>query len=366
MKNRIKFYQIGNGDTTLITTESGKNILFDYAHLKNGDDDDLRCDLPSELNKDVTSDSFDVVAFTHADIDHVKRFSEYFYLEHASKYQAGVRKKITELWVPAHVILEEGCEDDTRILRAEARYRLKNKSGIKVFSKPDNLKGWLEKEDIKFSDVEHLIVNAGQTVPGWDNSNPELEFFVHAPFSYYLDEHTEITRNDSSLVMQATFKNTYKTKLLLTGDADWELLHEIVAITERFENTGKLLWDIMHISHHCSYLSLAPEKGETKTEPVDPVRRLFEDYSLKGCILISPSYEIPLDYDTIQPPHRQAFNYYKSVAEDKSGEIKILMEFPSKANPKPLEITVDSQGATIVKTAVSSGFVSERKPPRAG
>jgi len=366
MNHFINAFPLGNADTTLIRLNSGKLLLIDYANTYTGEKDDRRCDLPVELDKLVETDSYDVVIFTHADMDHVQGFASYFHLEHAEKYQGGDRKKINELWVPAQVILEEGCEDETRILRTEARHRLRNKKGIRVFSNPDKLKGWLEKEKVAFSDVEHLIVNAGTTVPGWGATNPELEIFAHAPFAYTFDANTEINRNDACIVLQATFNNLPKTKFLLLADADSELLHSIIDLSERFDNHHRLNWDIVHLPHHMSYLSLGPEKGKEKTEPVDPVRRLYEDYGQEKSLLISPSCPVPDSYDTIQPPHRQAYNYYASVADLKNGELQVTMEFPAEANPRPMEVTINNYGLTLVKAIVAGGFTTERKIPQAG
>jgi hypothetical protein len=55
----------------------------------------------------------------------------FFYLEHASKYQDADRIKIRELWVPAAAIIEDGCKDEDRIIRAEARHRLRSGKGIR-------------------------------------------------------------------------------------------------------------------------------------------------------------------------------------------------------------------------------------------
>ncbi|MBC8527018.1 MAG: hypothetical protein H8D22_09235 [Candidatus Cloacimonetes bacterium] len=106
--------------------------------------------LNEKLNKKV-----DVVVFTHSDEDHVKGFSEFFYLEYAAKYQSVERTKISELWVPAAIILETGLDnDDARILREEARHRFSRGKDIKVFSNPDKL-GKLVNNNNK-----HCIVNA--------------------------------------------------------------------------------------------------------------------------------------------------------------------------------------------------------------
>jgi len=165
--HKLTFYPLGNADCCLIDLENKKKILFDYANCKNPDDDeDKRVDLVSALKSDLEKDKrdyYDVVAFTHADDDHIGKFSEFFYLQHAEKYQEKGRIKINDLWVPAALIIEEGLEGEAAILRAEARYRLKEGKNIMVFSRPDRLKDWLEKEGIKPEERESLITDAGRT-----------------------------------------------------------------------------------------------------------------------------------------------------------------------------------------------------------
>ena len=110
--HKVQIYPIGNADTCLIKLENDKSIFIDFAHLKQeGNPDDKRCDIVAELENEVSGD-FDIVAFTHADDDHIHGFSDFFYLEHAKKYQSDKRKKIKTLWVPAAIILEENLEDE--------------------------------------------------------------------------------------------------------------------------------------------------------------------------------------------------------------------------------------------------------------
>jgi len=89
----------------------------------------------------------DVLALTHGDDDHIRNSTEFFELRHAVKYQGNGRIKVKELWVPAAMILEEGTNDqqtnEVIIWRQEARHRLREGKGIRVFSRPDKLKaGW--------------------------------------------------------------------------------------------------------------------------------------------------------------------------------------------------------------------------------
>lgn len=332
-KHLIKFYPLGNADTTLISLANGRQVLWDYAHMKESENkDDKRCDLPVELNNDVRGD-YDVVTFTHGDRDHINRFSEYFYLEHAKKYQEGERKKIKQLWVPASVLIDNHAEEEAKVLKAEARFRLKNKARILVFSRPEKMKKWCEdQDDISYDDIKHLFVDAGQTVPGFSIAADGVEFFVHSPFQ---SKSQEIDRNGASIVVQAVFNDRCDSKLILGADCPHEVWKDIVTITKYFMRDYRLEWDIFHISHHCSYLSLGDERGEDNTEPIEEVDWLFETQGNKKCRMISPSKPIPkkgAKDDNDQPPHRQAAAYYEEVADDHDGEFIVTMEMPSVSN----------------------------------
>src|SRR3989339_1133976 len=139
--HKITFYPLGNADSYLVDLDKGKKLLFDYAQCRDEEDDkDRRIDLASALKNDLKESDrnyYDVVAFTHCDDDHIGGFSEFFYLQHAEKYQDEKRVKINELWVPAAIVIEEGLTGEAAILRAEARYRLKEGKNIRVFSRPD-------------------------------------------------------------------------------------------------------------------------------------------------------------------------------------------------------------------------------------
>ncbi|MEQ8626043.1 hypothetical protein [Ekhidna sp.] len=368
-KHTIKFYPVGNGDSTLISLDNGKHILWDYAHMKDeNNEDDKRCNLPEELNKDVKGD-YDVVTFTHADRDHINRFSEYFYLEHASKYQGAGRKKIKELWVPASVLLDTHAEDEAKVLKAEARYRLKNKKRILVFSRPNKMKKWCDdQDDISYDDVKHLFVDAGKVVPGFTLEDDGIEFFSHSPFK---SESQNIDRNAEAIVVQVVFNDKCKTKLILGGDCTHQVWKDIVNITKHFNRSDRLKWDIFHISHHCSYLSLSDEKGADKTVPLEEIEWLFETQGNDKCRLISSSKPIPKKgskEDDDQPPHRQAAAYYKEdVASNRGGEFIVTMEEPKVDDPKPIVLEVDDEKCSkILKAAIGTAFITEKKPPRAG
>ena len=370
---KLTFYPLGNADSCLMDLENNKKLLFDYADMRCKDDkDDKRVDLPKLLRDDLKAnrrDYYEVVSISHLDTDHFKGFSEFFHLEHDSKYQDDDRIKIKELWVPAAAIVEEKdtLDEEHLIVQKEARYRLKNRQGIRVFSRPALLKDWLESQGMSLDDVCHLITDAGQVVPNFSKAVDGAEFFVHSPFAKRLDDCELVDRNRDSIAMQVTFSyNGVETKFILAADTTHEEMTEIVDITKFHEREERLEWNVMKLSHHCSYKSLGPDKGETKTEPVENVKFLYEEKGQSGGIIVSPSDIIPT-VDTIQPPHFQAANYYRDVVSQKKGEFIVTMEHPNKTYPAPLVIRINAYGAVVEKLNAmgAMGSVSS-SAPRAG
>ncbi len=235
---KVTFYPLGNADSTLIDLTNGEKILFDYANRRNPEDkDDKRADLPAELRLDLGSrDYYDVVAFTHLDQDHYDGMTDFFYLDHDTAYQGKVdgkaRIKMNTMWVPAAVITEEMKEEESKVVQAEARYRLKQKKGIRIFSLPERLEGWLKENGMKLDDVRHLITDAGQLAPEFNLDEHGVEFFVHSPFATRQDDCDLEVRNDDAIVMQATFRvDGVETKLLLFADINYDVIDDIVKQT---------------------------------------------------------------------------------------------------------------------------------------
>ena len=367
----VTFFNLGNADCTRITLDCLRKILFDYANTRDpNDEDDLRCDLAAELRSDLGKrDYFDVVAFSHLDRDHYTGATDFFYFDHIAKYQGEVdgkpRIKMNVLWVPAAVIVEQLSDEDdveAKAIQREARARFKAGKGIRVFSGPERLEEWCKANEIDIEARRSLITDAGQIAPEFTLADDGVEFFVHSPFAMRQDECTVVDRNSDCLVMQATFDcNGTHTKLMLSADITHDVISDIVSVTEAKERGERLEWDIFHLPHHCSYLSLSDEKGVDKTKPDIKVRRLFEVYGQERGIVVSPSDTIPEkgdDRDTqkgANPPHRQAANYYKEdVTGPKDGEFKVTMEHSNSTKPRPLTITIDDRKATVKKETIAA------------
>jgi len=375
--HKVIFYPVGNGDTSQIVLENGKRFLFDYHHQKKAEEDDSTTfNLKQYLTDDLRiaeRDYFDVVALTHGDNDHICNSTEFFELRHAVKYQGNGRIKIRELWVPAAMILEtatnEDKSDEVILWRQEARYRLKEGKGIRVFSRPDKLKVWLEENGLSLDARHDLITDAGKLVPNYTLVNDGVEFFCHSPFIKHVDG-GDVLRNEASLIFQVRFEvGGTRFDYFAVGDSTHEVLGDIVAITNYHGNMDRLDWDLYNIPHHCSYLALGPDKGEQETEPTAPVAELLE-HGRKGAYIVCSSCPIGSDTDAYNqqlPPHVQAKNTYVEYLGKVDGRrFLVTMAEPSETKPQPIIFEISSSGGGLALTRRGSAAIISSPAPRAG
>ncbi len=382
--HKIVFYPVGNGDTCQVVLSGGRRVLFDFCHLLTAEDkDDPRIDLKKQLKEELDAakrDNFDVVAFTHADTDHISGCTEFFHLDHAIKYQCDGRIKIKELWVPASLLIEEVERDklssEFAILRREARYRVLENKGIKVFSKPKRLMDdWLRQALKDRGEPEtardHLFVDAGKLVGGFSLPTDGAEFFCHSPFIKHTDEGDDL-RNEAALIFNVRLRaDGTNYDFLQIGDSTWEVLEDIVSITKAHKNEDRLKWNLLNIPHHCSYKALSDEKGEKETEPKPLVKELLL-HGKKDAYLVSSSEPIPdskdmYGKDAKQPPHIQAKNAYETYRKKIQGRrVVVTMEEPNATKPEPITFEVSVGGISWIKAISGAPAILASVPPRAG
>lgn len=378
--NKVTFYPVSNGDSSQILLASGRRILMDFHHRACCEDGssphiDLSKHLRAEL-KAARRDDVDVVAFTHADLDHICGFSDFFQLQYSKTYQGGDRIKIQELWVPAAALIEPATQDQKQdefyILRQEARHRLKKGEGIKVFSKPPAVQKILTDAGITVASREHCFVDAGTVVEGFTLATDGVEFFVHSPFVAHC-EGGDFERNIASLIFNVRFVvGTYQCDYLAVGDTEYETLGQIVEITEAHDNHDRLEWDLFNIPHHCSYRALAQEKGERETVPDEGVEKILKA-GKQDAYIVSSSRPIPndkLSYEQTQPPHIQARNTYeKYLRQIRGRKMLVTMEYPNGFHPEPMVFEISANGLKLASASTSTGAVAaiiSAPAPRAG
>lgn len=343
---KLTFFPVENGDTMLIESDDGRLMLVDYCHRIKGEDNVEPCiDLASTLGAllaDLKREAIDVVVFTHRHDDHTAGAEEFFSLDHAATYQGDGRVAIGELWIPASMVLATGLEGSARVIRQEARYRIREGSGVRVFSAPDALNDLAADLGISEDEMMSLVVGAGEVAPGWTADDGDVEVFVHSPFYGNCEpEADEEDSNGTSIVLHLTFlPNENPTRVLLGADAEWEVWKQVVELTEQHGNDKRLDWDVFKLAHHCSYTALAEEAGQGKTVPEDGVDRLYE-HAQAGAILIASSNPIMSEGT---PPHQEAAEYYQSVQERVRGKFFVTMEYPNQDAPEPLIIEIGEFG----------------------
>ena len=374
---KITAYPVGNGDTLRLDLRDGRKVLVDYADMKNrADRTDKRIDLPAALRADLRlagRDYHDITAFTHLDKDHNVGAGEFFEFDHADKYQGGGRIKMPTMWVPASALTDVGTDGCARLIREEAKHRMREGYGIRVFSRPDALKGWFEREKLDIASRMKFITNAGELVPGFGKfDGGGVEFFIHSPFGFRRNAQEVDDRNLNSLVFQATFREGLTdVRALFTADMTWQGLDDIVSITrnEAHSNDERLFWDFAKLPHHSSYLSLSEDKGVDQTVPTDNIKWLYEKAGQKSGILLSSSWPVPSkgteEDKNPQPPHRQAANFYRKVAAGLNGRYEVTMEQPA-SNPRPTVVEITPLGARLVSNALAPAAAIAATPMRAG
>lgn len=379
--HNIVFYPVGNGDTTQIIMAKGRRFLFDFNHCKAAEDkNDPRIDLHKRLKDDLKAaerDYYDMVAFTHADLDHICGSTDFFELHHAEKYQGNGRIKLNELWVPAAMMIEEVTRDqqsdEFALWRKEARHRLLEGKGIKVFSHPAEIDKWLhpalKDRGLPNDARDHLFVDAGKVVDSFSLAADGVEFFCHSPFIKHCDE-GDMVRNDASLVFNVRFRaDGADYDFLQVGDSSWEVLEDIVKTTKTHGNEDRLRYDLFNIPHHCSYLCLSDVKGDKETDPKPGVKELLLS-GKKNAYIVSSSYPIPDSKDMheeTQPPHIQARKSYESHLKEVNGrKFVVTMEEPNAAKPEPVIFEVAAGGVSWIKAISGAPAILSSSPPRAG
>ncbi|CTQ34815.1 hypothetical protein [Jannaschia rubra] len=376
MTATITFHPLGNADCTIFDLADHRLVVFDFADVRNSEDeDDQRCDLDAELKSALRragQDSVAVLCVTHLDDDHCHGIGDTFRLDHRTTFPGESRVSIGELWVPAAAILETNLTGDAALVQREAMHRLRQGHGVRVFSRPERLRPHLMARAINFDAVAHLFVDAGTCVPGFELAGPErCEFFIHSPFASKQEDGTYIDRNENSIVLQAVLREgTRDSRVLLASDVTHEALADIVRTSEYYGNAHRLEWDLIKLPHHCSYLSIGPERGtgDAATVPIPETKRLFEDYRADNAVIVSTSWSIPkagtaADRDK-QPPHRQAANYHRRLGRDAA--FRVTMEQPSTAQPKPFGYKATAAGIAAVLAAPNAAAQTARSNPRAG
>lgn len=359
---RIKYYPVGNGDTSLITLEDNTTILVD-CNIRNCEDDityDVKKDLLNCLQKANGIPFVDVFILTHGDQDHCRGFKKHFYLGAPENYSETHKKegliRIDTMWF-SPMIAEQNTNDDEDAHQKEAERRLalhrnkdpkRNNAGNRI-----KIIGYDGNADYK--DLDHLRAVPGDIITRFNDKDQTLfSTFIHAPFKEHLEALGDDKKNSTSIVFQARFKNSqyqtdFSTLAMFGGDSDHTSWCIILEKTKKYQNEHALKFDLFLSPHHCSWSFFNDRPQEENPEPKETSLKVL-DYKRNNAKIIASSKTILNDKDN--PPHYEAKReYVKKVTQDNF--LNTTTYNVVNKIPQPIIFEVTSQG--VVKPKQTEG-----------
>ena len=369
--NKIKYYPVNNGDTSLITLKDNSTILID-CNIREGDKDsndnniyDVKEDLLLSIQKRNNNPFIDLFILSHPDEDHCLGFKKNFYQGDPDNYKDSNRTNdeimIDEIWVTSLIFTTNQC-NDANAIRNEVNRR-KRLTGTDKNKKGNRLRLIGYDEDKKLEDVTAYVPGTEvNTINKKTFANFSL--FIHAPFKKDLiQSKADGDRNSSSIVLQARFKDKdsdtdHITFALFGGDADHYIWEKIIDISEKNDNEKYLKWDLFLAPHHCSwtYFNDVSYDIEENQTPKDYSIKLINDYQESNGKIISSSRKIVKEKPN--PPHKPAKDEYIDALSSKDDFFELAI-IPKEKSPEPVEFIITNNGVTKstekAKVAITSG-----------
>lgn len=356
LDNKITFFPVGNGDTTLISLKDGTNILIDCNITKDSEDPNIeeKYDIIGHLLDILSRDSdnrphLDAFILSHPDVDHCRKISTKFYFGDPDKYPKKEKNKIIidELWFAPRIFNEhkDDLNEEAKAFRKEAERRIKiykdkkeerSNAGnrIRIIGATDNE---------KLDGLENVITSAGKSINLINNKKQnEFKFFVLGPVKAETDD-SEAERNECSIVLKAEFNINSKDVnniVILAGDSrveNWKRIMDKNSLEE-------LKFDIFLAPHHCSWYFFTDKSYSDKPTPeaeddiIDFIQNGNESNDIR--VIVASCKEIKRNEDN--PPHYRAKNLYvKAVEKD---NFYCLSTYPNVDEPQPLVFIFSENG----------------------
>ena len=298
-KARFTFFNVGQGDATLLELPSGKFMLIDN---KGGGKIDVRKYLKSILPKRGDKHCLDYFMLTHAHADHVGSVNELF-----DEFDIG------EIWYTGFEFKkkeEKDLPEQYKEFLKKIKEREDSHSDKDIAVEKDVLT--FDIGDVKF---EFLSPPARDV---WDNlkESEEVKAYLKV-LEKTIEKGSDKSLSDlihiGSVICRITYMNS---SVLITGDS--ELLAWKYWVMSNFSEfcSSKLL----HASHHGSKGFFISQADSKKDEAFDANT---EGCYLDGLLAISPSIVIvtnntkPGEKDHTSPPNEYALKLYESFKNTK-------------------------------------------------
>lgn len=377
MAAKITFFQVGNGDMTLVrlADTSVTTILIDSNIRAAADDsEDDTPDVATALRKRVLKDQnlrpyVDAFLLSHPDQDHCRGLSKHFWLGDPADYpddnlhQDDKRILIRELWSSplifrrrssSHTLCSDAAAFDKEARRRVEYWRTYRSagSGNRILIMGEDAKG-------KTDELGPIVIKSGDKFSRIDGQDCSLFFKAHllapAPHDDDATLEEQLSKNESSVVMNMEISpsaySSTKTRFLVGGDAAVLIWERMWA---RFKDSPEVLeYDLLLAPHHCSWRTLSYDSWSEKREnaQLNQDARNALGQARSGATIVASSKAI-LD-DDIDPPNIRARREYKDILKNVDGWFGCTGDLKDEA---VLEFTVESDGK-VKRAAVAAALV---------
>ncbi|WP_199257896.1 ComEC/Rec2 family competence protein [Paracoccus binzhouensis] len=379
MASKITLFPVGNGDMTLIETDSGRKILIDLNIRAAADDsDDDTPDVASMLRERLERDAdgrlyLDALLLSHPDKDHCTGLRKHFHLGPPDEWSKKDDKIfIREMWSSPMVFRRASRNnvlcDDAKAFNTEARRRVQKFRDVGgIVGDGDRILILGEDENGKTDDLTAILVRGDETfsrINGQYDWSMTARLLAPLPKTDDDEEEEALSKNQSSTILQFSLAGDQvgdRCRFLTGGDAE-------VAIWERLWQRHSwrsdwLSYDILQTPHHCSWHSLShdswSEMGED-AEVCEDARNALSQ-ARDGATIVASSK--PIKDDDSDPPCIRAKREYVAIADGVNGTFKCVGEHPSEKSPDVMEFEIGKDGPRLktklmkAATVLSSGVI---------
>lgn len=382
MKPQIQFFPVGNGDMTLLKTDTGMNVLIDCNIRKAADDEnDDEFDVLSALKDVLDRDDdgryhLDAMLLSHPDKDHCSGLETHFHLGAPDSWSKDDDKILIDTMLSSPIIFRRMSDgetlcDDAKAWRKEAKRRVKlhQESGIQNDAGQAIL---ILGEDVdgKTDELTDILIKTGETFSSIRGEDAGFDARLIAPLpddEVGDDEKEKLSKNNSSVIVNFAMHADGvddATKFLTGGDAEVEVWKQVWAREGGQPET--LEYDILQAPHHCSWRSLSEEswsESDGNAEVNDDAYSALSQ-ARPGAMVVSSSK--PVKSDDTDPPCIGAKEAYENM--DNVDEFVCTGEYPNADEPDVFIVEIFSDGfrklVTKVTIKTTTGIGSVAATPR--
>lgn len=379
MTANIVFFPVGNGDMTLLTTESDKTILIDVNIREKGSDpDDETPNVLEMLKQQLKQDEYgrlyvDVFLLSHPDLDHCRGILKHFHLGEPDECPDD-KILISEIWSSPMVFRRASkkltLSEDAKAFNTEAKRRVQlHKESQKIEGQGNRIQILGEDENGKTDGLEKILAKTGSFIPlvnGVPDSSLHAYLLGPLPKSETEEDEETLSKNNSSVIIHFTIEGDGKgdaCSFLTGGDSEvviWETLWS------KYKNTPFLSYDILQIPHHCSWHSVShdswSELGD-EAEVSDDARCALSQ-AKPGAVIVSSSNLI--EDDDNDPPCIAAKRVYEEIlgSPTVTGRFYCTGSYPTEEQQDQLAFEITNAGPKLEDILDSgSPFIQVSRQP---